>query len=1069
MTDQRFSAEPYLNGLREFQRRTVDKVVDVFYRSRSGTRYLVADETGLGKSLIARGVIASAVEELQDDDSVGRIDVVYICSNADVARQNIKRLNVLGTPVEMSTRLSLLAVSSHQLKTPVTNVGKPVNLITLTPATSFPDRGWRTGSAEERALLFVILRDHMGLNMRRSEETAALRILKGGIATKERFQDRIAMFESRWRDGSDGGGYLAEVVVEKFRELARQHEHGQQSVLEAFTSLMDQTIGKRSIPGGDSAAANVVIGLRKTLARAGVEALEPDLIILDEFQRFTDLIGGDRPVSELAQELFGYEGARVLLLSATPYKPFDLDGTIDGNQSGSGSHRDQFEDTLRFLSGPATGSSSDDRVAEIARLLNEFRQSVTSEADPHEIRDELRERLLSIMCRTERPSNVTDSMVRKVHVPAAAVSIKDVEQFIKLTELARLVDSSLPMDVWKSVPELVHFMDAYQIGRRTRDHRGDPEIAAKLKDLQKLDLQALKRFEELPNVNPRLRALIDETTGHGWQELLWVPPSLPYFTPAGAYSTVDAQAMTKKLIFSEWSATPTAVASLLSYEARRRIARKAGLGHESTNWRLPLKRGDLSSMMNFIPFLPMPQIADQTDPLHAAKVTASPADPGSAVQIVAASLRAKLPKNAVESRSPEFADLVWRWPLALEGAGFKEFTGSSTGEFDAAKSMGADRRKGTSPGVDTVSDSDSASAISGYLEAAVEASSAVPLDLDQLPPALAERVANLAMHSPANCAWRSLGRLDVSTDAVSRAGKWRAAAVLASGLRTLFSRPETGMILDGLYPDSRPYWEKVLQYCADGNLQAMLDEYIFHLTAVEGDAIVDDESLIAVATEAAQAMRLREATYEGKDPMDGSSIPFPCRFALRYGDAKVEEGSLRSSEVREAFNSPFAPFVLVTTSVGQEGIDFHPWCHNLVHWNIPASPVDYEQREGRVNRFRGHAVRRNIAHTHGSTMLGAANPWLAAYSLAKADAPYQDALPGLAPDWVYPGPHQVIRELMPYQLSTDEARIDRVQKRVAYYRLAFGQARQEDLISVVSAAGVTDDEAERWRVDLAPG
>jgi hypothetical protein len=27
-----------------------------------------------------------------------------------------------------------------------------------------------------------------------------------------------------------------------------------------------------------------------------------------------------------------------------------------------------------------------------------------------------------------------------------------------------------------------------------------------------------------------------------------------------------------------------------------------------------------------------------------------------------------------------------------------------------------------------------------------------------------------------------------------------------------------------------------------------------------------------------------------------------------------------------------------------------------VHWNIPSNPVDFEQREGRVNRYAGHAV-----------------------------------------------------------------------------------------------------------------
>ncbi|NED70257.1 helicase, partial [Streptomyces sp. SID10244] len=147
MSDSRFSAEPYLAELRPFQRASVDQVVNVLYRQKTGTRYLVADETGLGKSMIARGVIAAAIEDLQDDDEVGRIDIVYICSNADVARQNVKRLDILGTKVNLSTRLSMLATASHQLNTPVTSVGKPVNLVSLTPRTSFPDRGWRTGTS----------------------------------------------------------------------------------------------------------------------------------------------------------------------------------------------------------------------------------------------------------------------------------------------------------------------------------------------------------------------------------------------------------------------------------------------------------------------------------------------------------------------------------------------------------------------------------------------------------------------------------------------------------------------------------------------------------------------------------------------------------------------------------------------------------------------------------------------------------------------------------------------------------------------------------------------------------
>jgi hypothetical protein len=56
---------------------------------------------------------------------------------------------------------------------------------------------------------------------------------------------------------------------------------------------------------------------------------------------------------------------------------------------------------------------------------------------------------------------------------------------------------------------------------------------------------------------------------------------------------------------------------------------------------------------------------------------------------------------------------------------------------------------------------------------------------------------------------------------------------------------------------------------------------------------------------------------------------------------------------------PFLAIRFDTTSAGQEGIDFHWWSHAVVHWNIPANPVDFEQREGRVHRYAGHAVRKN--------------------------------------------------------------------------------------------------------------
>src|SRR5690606_23690404 len=95
MLGEKFEAAPALAPLKSFQRRTVDYVFDRFYDGDSPAfQSLVADEVGLGKTLVARGVIARAIEHLWD--KTDRIDILYICSNHASAAQNPNRLNVLG-------------------------------------------------------------------------------------------------------------------------------------------------------------------------------------------------------------------------------------------------------------------------------------------------------------------------------------------------------------------------------------------------------------------------------------------------------------------------------------------------------------------------------------------------------------------------------------------------------------------------------------------------------------------------------------------------------------------------------------------------------------------------------------------------------------------------------------------------------------------------------------------------------------------------------------------------------------------------------------------------------------
>ena len=78
-------------ALSDFQRATAEHAFRRLYLDQdSSRRLLVADETGLGKTHFAKEVIALTLEHLQRVDNVQRIDIVYVCSNADIAAQNLR-------------------------------------------------------------------------------------------------------------------------------------------------------------------------------------------------------------------------------------------------------------------------------------------------------------------------------------------------------------------------------------------------------------------------------------------------------------------------------------------------------------------------------------------------------------------------------------------------------------------------------------------------------------------------------------------------------------------------------------------------------------------------------------------------------------------------------------------------------------------------------------------------------------------------------------------------------------------------------------------------------------------
>ena len=96
-----------MSGLKDFQKATVERI-DYLYR-HGQRRVLVSDEVGLGKTLIARGTVAK-LAKLRREEGDAFFKVVYICSNAAIADQNLRKLRVTREAITESASSSRLSM-----------------------------------------------------------------------------------------------------------------------------------------------------------------------------------------------------------------------------------------------------------------------------------------------------------------------------------------------------------------------------------------------------------------------------------------------------------------------------------------------------------------------------------------------------------------------------------------------------------------------------------------------------------------------------------------------------------------------------------------------------------------------------------------------------------------------------------------------------------------------------------------------------------------------------------------------------------------------------------------------
>ena len=1043
MSVEPFQAGPALGQLKAFQRRTVDYVFDRFYDLESPAyQFLVADEVGLGKTLVARGLIARAIEHLWD--KADRIDILYICSNQAIAAQNLNRLNVLGREaLALPTRMTLVPLQMRGERSLSAN---KVNFISLTPGTTFDLRS-STGVAEERALLFHLLRPLV------SSPRGLQNLLQVDVGA-DRWDSWI---KSMTLKGVD------QPLIDRFRKEVGQDDALADRLAEAVELFRRR---RDRYPAVMTGPRNTVIArLRSKLSHACVDALQPDLIIMDEFQRFPELLHGDSDAAHLARELFDYRdpqdnAVRTLLLSATPYRML----TLQGDDEAEGDHYGDFLETLTFLFGQARGR---EMVGDLDQEMRAFRTALhglpAARDEALAQKAKVEASLKQVMCRTERVSSTAarDSMVCEPRL-ALTVQADDLRQAMLVSGVARALEAPEVIEYWKSAPYLLNFMRDYALKRLLRGKEGAKPSAALVAALSAakgacLDHAQLDAYAPIEPANGRMRAVMDDVFKDGLVANLWIPPALPYYG-----EVAPAARPTKALIFSSWTMVPDAIAATLSYEAERRMgAGDTGRGYFDQRRPRPLQfrqaDGRLAGLRALLLIYPSPALPELGDPLAVMTSASRRLTYEEMRAQVADRLRsalAGLAERAKSATDSTFAE--WSAPAALDVlAGNKAI--DWVGAWDG---MGA------------LADEDAFKDHVGALKTA-----ATDLDVGQVSGDALALLVDVALGSPAVCALRALRRVAPYL-AWDDPRLLRAAAQVAWGFRTLFNQHDAVALLRR--GDEDRYWHRVLTFSAEQNLQAVLDEYAHYLIDAQGLATaVPGERVTGLGKAMADALSVRPSQIDVDDPtlVDGrlkvEKFQMRGRFAMRLADYRDEEGAVaRLGGVRDAFNSPFRPFVLATTSIGQEGLDFHPYCYRVYHWNLPGNPVDLEQREGRVHRFKGHAVRLNVAHNHGAELLGQgftpADPWAEMFAAARAATADETEL---VPYWLCEGPVKVERRVPILPFSRETQRLEWLKRSLTVYRLAFGQPRQDDLLRYLGGLLEHDmsmNELEALQIRLQP-
>lgn len=970
-------------GKMDFQQYTANRIMSLFTESKpERSRVLLADEVGLGKTIVAKEVV-SRMREWLKGQGAEFYKVVYICSNINIARQNIEKLGISEKMNVSDSRLSMqhlfIATKDKKLKKAEPDYNyMPEQIIPLTPNTSFDFKS-SCGIANERALIFELLR-------RRPEFAGHERRLSNFFRCGVTADNWGKNYFSKYTKDVD---FLGEEYLSLIKEKLDSKDDGTLKLLE------DIICNNKSYSSQDQ--ATIISRLRQSYAEISVEMLKPDFVIMDEFQRFKNLITDNNDEqSMLTRAFFNRPETKILLLSATPYKPYSTLEEL--NESNTDEHFSDFKEVIGFLDKDSDNASGfnetwDKYNLALSQISTEDYEIVLATKCDAEAS------LYNLMCRTERFN--TGIIESKEEV--LPVKHDDVTAYFQARQLLEAVNShfgekkfgSFPVEYVKSAPYLMSFMDRYALKEYIAE-RIKPGMIKKNWDHLYLQYNKVNSYKNIPASNAKLEylrnMLFEDQQAH---KLLWIPASHPYYKTKGIYS--KSPGFSKVLVFSSWEMVPRMISIMLSYYSEQKVLQ--GLierGKRPGNYYKETKNHNRygANRLN--------ALKDNENPLmYPCRYLSGLYSPEETLGKEIADIRASI-KVSIKAKIQE---LKHKHNLS-----------------ESNKNNSAHIRR--------------------LMQVMDGNESSMP---EYIPAHAIDILTDAAIASPAICLLR-IFKDEMKAENASQL------------LITIFNRAESATALDLCFDNSTDtYVEEVLKYCVEGNLQAVLDEYD-HMLEGNWDDIIAEGTL--------DGGNLQIDMMHPESKIKKHSMR--TNFAIPFTNAKVDDKTVaHTSGIRTAFNSPFRPFVLTTTSIGQEGLDFHWYARKLLHWNLPSNPVDMEQREGRVNRFKCLAIRQSLGQKYPDTY-----NWDKIFEQAGKEFKKNNS--DLVPYWCLPAEfpdecrRKVERIILQYPLSIDGSRYERLKKVLSLYRLTMGQPRQEELLDMLSQSQLTEEQIAELMINLCP-